>query len=147
MPLLKTVLDTNCLLRCISRRSVYKNILDKLYEGAYELCITADILLEYEEKIAEIFSPETAELIVGAFALLHNVKKTDVYFQLNLISVDPDDNKFVDCAFAANAHFLVTNDKHFNVLRTISFPSLLWRNFNCYYKDRNLFNIALITTP
>ena len=124
MPVLKIVLDTNCLLRSISRRSAYAIVLDKLYENAYDLYLTTDILLEYEEKIAAIFSLETAELLVGAFALLQNVKKIDAYFQLNLISVDPDDNKFVDCAFAGNVNFLVTDDKHFKVLNSVSFPSI-----------------------
>lgn len=30
----------------------------------------------------------------------------------------------MDCAFAANAHFIVTNDKHFNILQNIDFPKL-----------------------
>lgn len=50
------------------------------------------------------FSKETAKLLIGAFTLLDNVKKSDIHFHLNLIVVDPDDNKFSDCAFAANAH-------------------------------------------
>lgn len=124
MASLRIVLDTNALLRCISRRSEYAIVLDKLYEKAYELCLSSDILLEYEEKITEIFSKETAELLIGAFTLLDNIKKSDIHFHLNLISVDPDDNKFSDCAFASNAHFLVTDDKHFNVLKKLSFPLL-----------------------
>ena len=97
-------------------------ILDKLYENAYELYISNDILLEYEEKITDIFSKETAELITGALSLLNNVKKIDVHFHLSLITKDPDDNKFSDCAFSGNVHFLVTDDKHFNALKSISFP-------------------------
>jgi uncharacterized protein len=124
MPLLKVVLDTNVLLRCISRKSAFALVLDKLYDGAYELYLSNDILFEYEEKITEVFSKETAELIIGAFALLDNVVKTEVYFQLNIISADADDNKFVDCAFAANVNFIVTEDKHFNILKTVTFPSI-----------------------
>jgi uncharacterized protein len=30
--------------------------------------------------------------------------------------------KFVDCAIAANADWLITNDKHFNILKDIDFP-------------------------
>ena len=45
-------------------------------------------------------------------------------FQEGRITADPDDNKFVDCAFAANATYIVSNDTHYNVLRTISFPKL-----------------------
>lgn len=124
MALLRIVLDTNALLRSVSRRSAYSIVLDKLYENAYELCVSTDILLEYEEKMAAIFSTETAELIAGAFSLMLNVTKTEIHFNLNLISPDPDDNKFSDCAFAANAHFLVTDDRHFNVLKEITFPSI-----------------------
>jgi putative PIN family toxin of toxin-antitoxin system len=121
---LKIVLDTNALLRTISRRSPFAIILDKLYDGHYELWISNDILLEYDEKISDIFSGETAELILGAFALLPNVKKADIHYHMFLISADNDDNKFSDCAFAGNVHYLVTNDKHFNVLSTIPFPSI-----------------------
>jgi len=93
---LKIVLDTNCLLRSVSRKSAYSVIIDKLYDNAYDLYLTTDILLEYEEKIAEYFSLETSELIISSLSLLSNVKKTDIHFRLNLISTDPDDNKFAD---------------------------------------------------
>ena len=124
MSSLKIVLDTNALIRSVSRRSAFSIILDKLYENAYELYLSNDIQLEYEEKITDIFSKETAELVIGAFLLMDNVKKIDVHFHLGLIKQDTDDNKFSDCAFAGNVHFLVTNDKHFNILKSIDFPAI-----------------------
>jgi putative PIN family toxin of toxin-antitoxin system len=124
MQALKVVLDTNVVLRCISRRSSHAEVLEKLFKGIYELWLTNDILLEYEEKISENFSKETAELFIGALMLLPNVKKTDVYYHLQLIDNDKDDNKFSDCAFSANVHYIVTNDKHFNILKSVRFPVL-----------------------
>ncbi len=41
-----------------------------------------------------------------------------------LLENDPDDNKFVDCAIAGAADFIVTDDKDFNVLKNISFPKV-----------------------
>jgi uncharacterized protein len=120
----KIVLDTNALLRCISRRSNYSVVLKKLFENEYALTITNEILLEYEEKITAIFSKETAELLIGALILLPNVKKVDAHFHLQLISKDIDDNKFVDCAFAGNVNFIVTDDKHFNELKSTGFPQM-----------------------
>jgi uncharacterized protein len=35
-----------------------------------------------------------------------------------------DGNKFMDCAFAANAHFLVSDDRSFRVLKNLSFPKV-----------------------
>jgi predicted nucleic acid-binding protein len=40
-------------------------------------------------------------------------------------SGDHDDDKFVYCAFAANAMFIVSDDSHFDVLKEIAFPQLL----------------------
>ena len=63
------------------------------------------------------------------FSCLHrhhrrNVTFVDPHFRLGLITEDPDDNKFVDCAFAANAEYLVSDDKHFKILLRIPFPQL-----------------------
>jgi len=52
------------------------------------------------------------------------VIKTNNYYKWNLISADPDDNKFIDCALNASADYIVTNDKHFNVLKVINFPPI-----------------------
>ena len=35
-----------------------------------------------------------------------------------------DDDKFVDCAIAANADYIVSEDSHFNALKKIPFPLL-----------------------
>ena len=48
--------------------------------------------------------------------------KFDPHFRFNLIKADPDDNKFVDCAIVSGAKCIVTEDKHFRVLDSISFP-------------------------
>ncbi|NDC43110.1 MAG: putative toxin-antitoxin system toxin component, PIN family [Chitinophagia bacterium] len=132
MSLLRIVLDTNCLLQSISRRSSNAIVIDKLLEGKYDLYLTNEIQLEYEEKMTEIFSIETAELILGALALTENVHKIDVHFQLNLISADADDNKFVDCAFAGNVHYLVSNDKHYDILKSIRFPIITVVNLDTF---------------
>ena len=41
-----------------------------------------------------------------------------------MIEVDEDDNKFVDCAISGNALFIVSNDNHFNILKSINFPKV-----------------------
>ena len=46
------------------------------------------------------------------------------FYHFNTIEKDPDDNKFVDCAIAADAEYVVTNDTHFRVLETIEWPKV-----------------------
>ncbi len=55
---------------------------------------------------------------------LENVEQIEVYYKWLLIQDDHDDNKFVDCAVAGNVKFVVSNDKHFNILKNIEFPSI-----------------------
>ena len=98
--------------------------MDKLLDGVFEVYVTTDILLEYEEKLKEFYDDEIAELIMQAFTLLSNVKQQEIYYFLNMITNDADDNKFADCAFASNVHYLVSNDKHFNVLKRREFPKI-----------------------
>jgi len=121
---LKVVLDTNVLLVALPRRSPDHIILTALMKGSFSLCVTSDILDEY----AEIFQ-RRANPIVSAFALdlldvLPNLIRINKFYFWRLIHADPDDNKFVDCAIAANADFIVTDDRHFNVLKTIDFPKV-----------------------
>lgn len=121
---LTVVLDTNALLAAIPSRSPYRIILDALFEGVYDAFIPTDVSLEYDEKITEFFDRLVAEDIIGGLLLLPNVHKTEIYFNLLLIDVDKGDNKFVDCAFSANVKYIVTNDRHFNVLKHHDFPKL-----------------------
>ena len=118
------VLDTNVLLVSVSSKSPYHCIFKKLIAGAYDLGITTEILMEYEEVIARKFNSEVAKDTIRTLLALPNVKKINVYYNWNLIEADSDDNKFVDCAVSANATGLVTQDKHFNVLRDIDYPNI-----------------------
>jgi putative PIN family toxin of toxin-antitoxin system len=84
-----------------------------------------EILEEYAEVIAQKMSAQVASSVIHLLLESSNVELINPYFSLHLIDADQDDNKFVDCAFAANATFIVSNDKHFDVLKVISFPQLI----------------------
>jgi predicted nucleic acid-binding protein len=73
--MLKIVLDTNIILSSVSSKSPYRLILDALFARKYELYVSNDILLEYEEKLAQNFDAEVAELTLSALLLLPNVYK------------------------------------------------------------------------
>lgn len=113
---LRAVLYTNVILNALSSRLPYRAVLQNLLSGDYELCVTTEILLEYEEKITEFYSLPTATILLDAFAMSSHVRKTEVFFCFYLIG-DMDDNKFLDCAFASNAHYLVSDDKDFRALK------------------------------
>ena len=121
---LRVVLDTNCVLSSISPSSPNSIIMDYLMAGKYSISVTTEILMEYEEKLIEIFNQTISSNFFTALMVLENVEFINIYFHLSLISADLDDNKFSDCAFASNSDYLVTNDKHFNILKATNFPHI-----------------------
>lgn len=121
---LKVVLDTNIILSSISSKSPYKIVFDKIFSGEIDIYVTSEILLEYEEKMSDIFNKTLAELTIQSLEILDNVHFIETHFQFNLIQNDVDDNKFVDCAIAANVHYLVSNDRDFTILKSIEFPQV-----------------------
>ena len=121
----RIVLDTNCLISSLSKKGQYYPVWKGLQTGQYILCVSTEILEEYAEVIAQKLSAQVASSVIHLLLESSNVELINPYFSLHLIDADQDDNKFVDCAFAANATFIVSNDKHFDVLKVISFPQLI----------------------
>lgn len=121
----RIVLDTNCLLQTLPARSPYHKIWTDVLCGKINLCVNTEILNEYEEILTQKTTKEIAHNIVEAIARLHTTVYQEIYIHFGLIEKDVDDNKFVDCAVAANAEYVVTNDSHFNVLKEIEWPKVL----------------------
>lgn len=92
--------------------------------GKICLCVNNEILNEYEEILTVKTSHEIAHNIVEAIARLHTTIYQEAFIHFGLIEQDVDDNKFVDCAIAADAEYIVTNDKHFDVLKEIDWPKV-----------------------
>ena len=118
------VIDTNCLLQIISRKSPYRPIWEAFLAGRFTLCVSEEILAEYQEILEQQITPTVAENVVMLILNQENVQLVDPHFRMGIITADPDDNKFVDCAFAAGADYLVSEDSHFRVLRDTPFPQL-----------------------
>jgi uncharacterized protein len=121
---MKIVLDTNVLLVALPRHSPFYPIYKAFLDEKISLCISNEILFEYEEQLSVRYGMTQTDLHLSEIFKMKNVKKIDTYYHWGLISQDPDDNKFVDCAIAANANFLVTNDRHFKILRDVEFPKV-----------------------
>ncbi len=119
---MKVVIDTNVLLKMVTPRSSAYWMRKCLEEQKFILCVTTDILDEYEEILGSFYDALVAELFLDAIQLLPNIQYQSKSFWFRLIPTDEDDEKFADCAIATGADYLVTNDKHFNVLKRLKFP-------------------------
>ena len=124
--MLRIVLDTNLLVAIIGRLSPFRWLFDSIIAGKVALCVTTDILMEYREIMEQKNGVEVAENVINFITVMPTTERIEVFYAFNLITDDPDDNKFVDCAIAADADYLVSNDGHFEVLNKIEFPKVNW---------------------
>ncbi len=107
-----------------SPRSRYHAVWESLVGGQNTLCVSNEIIMEYLEILQRLTDHDTAETIIKTIVNSRFVEFITPFYRFELINQDPDDNKFVDCAIAANARYIVTNDHHFDVLKGITYPQL-----------------------
>ena len=134
----RVVLDTNILIAIIGKKSPFRWVFNKVISGDLILCISNEILLEYREILEQKNGIEVAENVSDFIAVHPFVERVDIFFNFHLIAPDRDDDKFVDCAIAAGAHCIVSNDHHFRILKTIDFPKvqvLTLQEFEVKFKD------------
>lgn len=118
----RIILDTNCLVQSIPSRSRYHKIWSDFLDGKYLLCVSNEILDEYAEIIEKVASIYISKAIIKAITESPYLVWKEASFMFGLIQSDYDDNKFVDCAIVSNAKYIVSEDSHFNVLKSIPFP-------------------------
>ena len=131
---MRIVLDTNCLLVSVQEYSDYFWLWKAFCDKKFTLCYTNEILNEYQEVLSHYYSTALAQYTIDAIINASHAEPITVYYKWQLIDADPDDNKFVDCAISANAACIVTNDKHFNVLKTLNFPPIKVINIETFQK-------------
>lgn len=109
------VLDTNIVVSAtISPAGLERRVFDLALTGQLRFCVSREILNEYSEVLARAkFSINEARLA----DLLAAIQKSAILFVPRVrvyAAGDPDDDKFLECAQAAGADYLVTgNLRHF----------------------------------
>ncbi len=114
------VIDTNMMLSAFARLSPTVPLFRALRTGRLRLAVTASIILEYEEIAAArggvALAARTMHLLSLISAAYETIIVVNPAFQFRVITADPDDNKFTDCAITADADYVITEDAHFTPL-------------------------------
>jgi predicted nucleic acid-binding protein len=89
--------------------------------GRFAWAVSTEILLEYEEIMTRLGSPAYAAQALRTVSMIGSLRPGSLMevtpsFSFRTISADHDDDKFADCAIAANADIIITSDHHFQAL-------------------------------
>ena len=117
MQRLKVVVDTNILVSAIlNPKGSSAKIVSIVLEGRIELCISTAIYEEYHQVLnyerLKLDPIKVERFLTSLKNVAHWVTPTKKVIK---IIKDDSDNRFLECAEKAEAHFLITgNRKHFN---------------------------------
>jgi putative PIN family toxin of toxin-antitoxin system len=138
---MKVVIDNNCLLSRIGKKSPYRNVFDAFLQNRFTISVNNEIHLGYEELFIRFWGNEVTYNLLGLFEMSENFEQVQISFRFGLIEKDKDDNKFVDTYVASNADFLVSNDSSITSLKNTSFPPLnilTLKEFSDLLKDKKI---------
>lgn len=115
---MKVVLDTNVIVSAtLSPTGIRSQVIGAWENGQFELVVSEPILAEYQvaldyEEVASrhhLTTEQVAELISELRQFATVVEPTET---LSVIADDPDDDKFLECALAGEADYIVSGDPH-----------------------------------
>lgn len=112
---MRVVLDTNIVVSaCLTPEGPSATIVELSLLDAFTLCVSPSIIAEYREVLARPKFSRQAERIETLLDGIEEICEMVYPEQRLALSVDEEDNRFLECAQAAKADLLVTgNRKHF----------------------------------
>lgn len=116
MPIkLKVVIDTNIFLSGLLNESgASAKLIEYLRNGTFSLILSSDVFDEYANVIFDFNNDVLIEDAVELFLMILQRSNFVIPTEKHDVCRDKDDNKFIECAVAAHADFIVTkNIKHF----------------------------------
>ena len=117
---MKVILDTNVFISGVFFSGPPHQILNAWRDGVIKLVISQDILSEYR-RVGEEFADEFPSIDLRPILDLVTIE-AELYVAKDLpepLCSDPDDDKFVACAIAARAAFLISEDRDLLALGSI----------------------------
>ena len=109
-------IDTNVLLQGRAKTHPFHCILRACALGAMSWAVSNRILTEYREMITSLNGVSAWERVAQLLDLIDRsgtLILISPHYQFKVISDDPDGNAFTDCAIAAHADYVITEDRHF----------------------------------
>jgi len=109
---IKVVVDTNVFVSSFFGGNPLK-IVDLWKSGQLTLCLSKPIIDEYVEVLQRLGLKNERELseLLSLFAHGFHITFSARTPELHLVEEDPDDDKFIECAVALKADFVISGDK------------------------------------
>lgn len=121
---MRLVLDTNVIVSALFWGGIPRNVLEEAQQ-LHTLCFNEETLIELRAVLTHTkFEKDVLGLSFTIEEFLQRLTEHAIIVNtvspfLNVIKDDPSDDKFLACARAARADFIVSGDKHLLALKTL----------------------------
>ena len=120
---MRVVLDTNVIVSALVFGGLPRQILELAEAGWWRFCYSEDIQAEVRRVLEEKFAWSKPKLDEILPILWMTGDLVVPKLQVQVVKEDPDDDRILECAIAANAKLLISGDRHLLKLR--SYRSIL----------------------
>ena len=121
---MRVVLDTNVIISGLLWKGIPKVLFDFVEQRVVQLCLTTRILNEVERVLGypkikqQLRLAQISPAEIMAYLYEHSILFADITI-VDLITEDPSDNMFIDCALLSNAQWIVSGDEHLLKLKQV----------------------------
>lgn len=123
--MIRVVADTNVYVSALLFGGAPEEVLLLARTGSVSLHISAAIQEELRRVLEEKFGWESTRVYAALAALAKFTTVEIPRTEVNAVAADPSDNPVLECALAAQAHVIVSGDRHLRKLRTFRGISIL----------------------
>jgi putative PIN family toxin of toxin-antitoxin system len=123
--MIRIVLDTNVIVSALVFGGVPRAVLELAEGGHCELFYSEAIQSEVRRVLAEKFGwpPVRLQEVLPVVWTMGELVVPGIPVQA--VAADPDDDRIIECALAANASFIVSGDRHLIALRSYKSISIV----------------------
>jgi putative PIN family toxin of toxin-antitoxin system len=116
--LLRVVLDTNVYFSAFSStKGVPFELWRRAVRGEYTLLFSPAIIRELADVLRRDLKRTEPDVLSQLKRVAKVAKVVEPALTLNVVKVDPDDDRILECAVAGDAHLVVTYDHHLTSLK------------------------------
>jgi len=123
--MIRIVLDTNVIVSALVFGGVPRSVLELAEAGQCELFYSESIQNEVRRVLADKFDWAPAMLQQVLPTLWSMGQLVSPQILVHAVPDDPDDNRILECALAADASFIVSGDRHVLALRNYKSISIV----------------------
>jgi len=119
---MRIVVDTNVIVSALVFGGVPRQVLDLALTGVCSFYFSRPIQAEVERILKEKFGWSPGEIHARARTVWNLGTEVNPQVSLAVVTDDPDDDRILECAVAAEAKVIISGDRH--LLRLASFQSI-----------------------